>query len=314
MKKTTHESARSFSIRAADNTGLEVLGYPAAGKGPVVLILHGIASHKSWYSWLGERLSDDGTSSYLLDRRGAGRSEGPRGHANSWRDLVRDVVCLSEEVRDRHPGAPLHTIGFSLGSTISLATALLHPKLFDSQILLSPGLAATIRLPLRRRLRLLRRSFVKPTKLYRLPFTMDQLTDRSSWQNVYRNDPLRTREVSARFLVQTFQMQRFVLRQMGKIRTPLYALLAEKDAIVDNQVALDALSRTRCRRVQIEIFEEAAHNLTLAMPRRELISRIRSWILSGYADGNGVVTVRTPRFTSQLPEPPGVTAHREASP
>src|SRR5262245_1027579 len=147
-------SGSVFSVQAADGTRLSVEGYLAAADAPAALILHGIASHTGWYRWLGAELAAGGVNSYLTDRRGAGVSEGARGHVRSWRTLVEDLVLLAREIERRHPGSPLQAIGVSLGGAMALAASILHPQIFKSHVLLSPGLVPSLRLALHRRLRL----------------------------------------------------------------------------------------------------------------------------------------------------------------
>src|SRR5688572_1998102 len=91
--------------RVSDGTRLAVGCFPACGVGPqdrrdeggpVVLMLHGIASHMGWYSGIAEELQSRGISVYLFDRRGVARSEGTRAHASAWAVLVTDVVHLAQ--------------------------------------------------------------------------------------------------------------------------------------------------------------------------------------------------------------------------
>lgn len=271
-------ASATFCVRSQDGTELCVGAQPCGGEGPLLLILHGLFSHMGWYRSLAEEMAAAGASVYMLDRRGAGLSQGPRGHMPNWPTLVRDVGAVAHEIRARHPGRPLHCLGISLGGTIALATSILHPDLFASQILLSPGLAAGFPVPLRKRLRLLRSFLLKPRQLFDLPFAVDTLTDHPRWRQALAADPLRTQQVTARFLVETFRMQKFVRARMPDVRVPLLALLAAKDQLVDNQVAIAALRRAGSHRVRIEVFEGAAHILPASVPSTELLQRFAHWL------------------------------------
>jgi alpha-beta hydrolase superfamily lysophospholipase len=192
--------------------------------------------------------------------------------------LVEDLEKLLAEIQSRHGAGPVHALGVSLGAVITLAGSILRPEMFESQILLSPGLAARVRIGLRRRLRLLSSHIMTPTALFDIPFTVDQLTDRPHWRDIFEDDPLRTRRVSARFLFETLRMQRFVLARLCALRPPVYALLAERDAIIDNDVVVRALSTNRTGRVRIEIFRGASHNLPAAVGRPAIVDRIDRWM------------------------------------
>lgn len=294
----------TFPIKAADGVALKVESFAPPGDGPVALLLHGIVSHAGWYRWVGEELSKQGISMYLVDRRGAGGSEGLRGHMRSWKVLVEDVLRVIEEIHKRHPGRPVQALGVSLGAAIALATSILHPKVFESHVLLSAGIASAVRLPLYRQLRLLLRSYLRPTHLYDLPFTMKQLTHLPVWQEKYEKDPLRSRQMTSRFLVETFKMQRFVRAGMARLRSPILSLLAEKDELIDNRGVIAALSRAQSTNVRIEIFRNATHNLFLSLPRLALLERIGSWLCRKHAGlGNGLEVETIEELPAGSPEP-----------
>lgn len=290
----------TLSVRARDGTQLAVGAEPCGGEGPVVLILHGLFSHMGWYRGLAEEMAQGGAAVYLLDRRGAGLSAGLRGHTPSWLSWIHDIGDVAREVRSLHPGRPVHVMGISLGGTIALAASILHPELFASQILLSPGLAPGFAVPLRDRLRLLQSSVVSPRKLFDLPFSPEALTDHPRWRAALAADPLRTSRVTARFLTETFRMQRYVRARMEHLKVPLLVLMAEKDRLVDNAVALAALRRARSHRVRVEIFANATHILPASVPSIELLGRFTRWLgQPGPAAREEVSIVSVPEFPAE---------------
>jgi acylglycerol lipase len=274
------ERAETFAQRASDGVSLHVHAFsppPTTGDGPAILMLHGIASHAGWYLKIGAELAAAGAAVFLVDRRGSGRSQGTRGHVASWRRLVRDVLELSTEVQRRHPRRRQHLLGISLGAVIALATTLGVPTTFDSQVLMSPGLAAARRVSFRERVGLVRNGLFRPEQLYELPFTVDQLTDDPEWRARYLEDELRTQKVSARFLIELFRMQRHVLARLHELEVPAYAMLAGADTVVDNQVTDIALARARHTAMRIETFVGASHNLMLSLPSGLMIERLKAW-------------------------------------
>lgn len=301
-------AASPFTIRAADGVELRVGAHPADGGGPVVVLVHGIASHMGWYRPLADALAAEGVSVYLPDRRGSGLSGGERGHMPAWRTLVEDLLRVLDAVSERHPGRSISLLGISLGAVVATATALLHPERIDRLALLAPGFASKIRVPLVRRLRVLRRAFVSPTKLYDLPFGVDALTSLPAWQAALAADSLRTTRVSARFLVEMFKLQRRTLKRLPSLRNPLLVLLAGDDAIIDNPPILRSLSRLPPALLHAEIWEGASHLLPASRPRKDLLARLVPWFRrEGLPSNRGVVEV--PRFegsAADLPAPPNL--------
>jgi acylglycerol lipase len=267
----------TFDVHTADGHTLKV-GVCANGcTGPAVLILPGLFSHMGWYRPLGEALAKRGASAFLVDRRGAGISGGVPGHMDSWRHVVDDIRRVVATIKERHPSASVCALGVSLGAAMTLATSLVHPDCFQRQAALSPGLAPALQLPLLRRIGLAYGGFARPRALHELPYTMEQLSDQEALRQELWSDPLRTRAFTSRFLFEVFRMQRFVRRNVDRLRVPLLALVAEKDSMVDNEVLLATLSRVERTPVRVEIFEGAHHVLPASVPVEDLVGRIDHW-------------------------------------
>lgn len=264
--------------RAPDGVRLAVGAYAATGRGPVVLLLHGIASHMGWYRGIAELLHRRGVSVYLLDRRGVARSEGPRGDVRTWTVLADDVTDLAQSLEHRHRGQPLHVMGISLGSAVAVACALRNPGLFRSLVLLSPALASAVRMPLTRRVRTLARAVLAPSGLVDLPFNLDQMTANTAWRAALDADSRRTRRVSARFLLQVISLQRFIRRNIHQLGLPVLALFGGRDEIVDNATSIRLLGRIPCTTVRAEVFEAATHILAATVPSGQLADRILTWL------------------------------------
>jgi acylglycerol lipase len=296
-----------LTVRADDGTELAVAEHRAAADGPLAVLHHGIASHMGWYHGFAGALADAGVTTWIADRRGCGRSGGRRGHMSSWRVVVDDVVRVAEQAAKRHPGRPLHAVGVSLGAAFTLAASIRRPDLFTTQALLAPGLASSIRVPLHRRVQLLGQSSAFPRTMLDVPIAPEQFTDRADWREAIRGDPLRTRRVTARFLTETFLLQRHVRNRGGALRVPVLALMAERDAIIDNDLVIAALTRSGSRRVRVEIFEGATHVLPATVPRGELAARVVEGFRGETAPvAERVFTTRIPRFPEAAgpPSPP----------
>jgi acylglycerol lipase len=269
--------AQIIAVRADDGTSLAVGAYPASRAETVALVVHGMASHMGWYHGIAEALQEERITVYTPDRRGVALSEGTPGHTDKWATLVQDLLRVAEEVERRHPGQPIHAIGISLGGVITLACSILHPGLFRSQILLSPALAASVRLPPLRRIEIFWQALFAPRKLYDLPFGVKDLTDNQSWQTALFEEAGRN-QASARFLLETLRMQRFVRKEIEHADLPILALFGERDLVVDNKAAIDILDKAGSSCIRVEVFESLSHILAASMPKQELIGRLLLWL------------------------------------
>jgi alpha-beta hydrolase superfamily lysophospholipase len=268
---------RTLEVRTADGHALKLGACAGDCTGPSVLILPGLYSHMGWYRPLAEALAARGAAAFLLDRRGTGISEGLPGHMDSWRHVVDDLLRVVAKIKELHPAASVCALGVSLGAAMTLAASLVQPSAFERQAALSPGLAPGLRLPLMRRLGLAYSGLARPRVLYELPFTMEQLSDHEELRQALWSDPLRTRAVTSRFLLEVFLMQRFVRRGIVRLRAPLLALLADEDRMVDNRAVLEILKRVERDPVRVVIFEGAHHVLPASVPLETLAERLWHW-------------------------------------
>jgi len=99
------------------------------------LIFHGITAHSELYAMIGKPLSEMGYTTYGLDLRGHGLSDGPRGDYASKNKFSEDIETTLSFIISKHEKIIL--IGHSLGVVICSAVANLFPELVNGLILLS---------------------------------------------------------------------------------------------------------------------------------------------------------------------------------
>ena len=90
----------------------------------VVVIIPGFNSHSGYYEWTAEQLIDEGLSTYAIDLRGRGNSDGERFFIENFADYVSDVATLVALVKSRAPRLPLFMLGHSAGGVVACLYAL----------------------------------------------------------------------------------------------------------------------------------------------------------------------------------------------
>ncbi len=101
--------------------------YPDGPAKAILVIVHGAGEHIDRYPTMVDRLVPDGFMLTGYDHRGHGRSEGQRGHINSWDEYRQDLHRFIAQSRELAPGLPLFIYGHSLGSLIVLDYILHYP-------------------------------------------------------------------------------------------------------------------------------------------------------------------------------------------
>jgi 3-oxoadipate enol-lactonase len=101
------------------------IAYRRQGRGPAVLLIHGVGGDSSNWAPIAERLASH-FDVIAMDLRGHGRSDLITGPLEAD-DLARDAVQVLDEAGVRRCAV----VGFSLGGAVALALALGHPDRVD---------------------------------------------------------------------------------------------------------------------------------------------------------------------------------------
>ncbi|MCL2000483.1 MAG: 2-dehydropantoate 2-reductase [Planctomycetes bacterium] len=289
------------------------------------LFLHGMESHSGWFDEIALRLAGKGWAVLAGDRPGWGRSEGPRGHLESYRDFVEETAESAVSIRE-HFGC-LHLAGMSWGGMAALYLCLRRGWLFDSVSLMAPGLFTKIALSSFGALQVAA-EFVHPNRSRQVEplFQPEHFTKNAGWREYIAKDPDRLRRVGASFCLETIKMRRFINEMAGRRQLPpAQCLLAGDDAIVDNR-----RTEELCRRAGMEVktLIGAAHSLVFERPRetaehlvnhavsvgdRRFRERKRVWVVGGGAVGGALASLLTfgGQETGLLVKPSQVEALRE---
>jgi len=114
-----------------------------AGRGPVVVALHGLSSSRAcedasgFFGW--GAVAAAGRTLVRYDARGHGRSTGrPEPGDYGWRALAQDLLALLDDVS---PDAPVDAIGVSMGTGTLLHAVTAAPQRFRKLALVIPPTA-----------------------------------------------------------------------------------------------------------------------------------------------------------------------------
>ena len=119
------------NFSSKDGLKLYYQAWKASDPKAVVQILHGVQEHSGRYMNVVNKLVPEGYSIYASDFRGHGKSEGRRGFANSFEQLVDDIQSFYEIVRKEIGNeVPYFILGHSMGSELGL----LHATKYQDQV------------------------------------------------------------------------------------------------------------------------------------------------------------------------------------
>ena len=221
------------SLQSADGTKLALRAWPKPGSTTAFAVVHGLGEHSGRYARFAEAMAKHGMSTYALDLRGHGESDGQRGHVDSWSQWTDDVSAFVKHVEGLE-GAEVVPLGHSFGGAALLSTVL-ESKLPHSKrfVVSSPALKLRLQAPAWK-------TAVAPFASKIVPrLAMDNEVDPAVVSRIpevvaaYRNDPLVHSRISSRMYTEWQNATVDILSRAAQIKIPFLILAGTADPLID---------------------------------------------------------------------------------
>jgi alpha-beta hydrolase superfamily lysophospholipase len=243
-----------------------------------IVLLNGVMSHSGWFQPLAAPLVRVGFAVIGADRRGTGLNLEARGDAPSAAVLLEDVkrIIDAERVGD----APLHLAGWCWGAVLAINVAAAHAGLFETLVLLAPGLYPTDVLGARMRDQEPRKRSSSPDDpCLQSPISEDMFTAGPYLESFIVKDEHRCRHFTPRFHDIMAKLSMGAAVRLGALRLPILVVLATADRATDNAQTVRGFERLAKTQVSIE-HVQGAHGLQFDAPE-ELARILVPWLGSG---------------------------------
>lgn len=227
---------REGTLETAD--GVELfwrLHLPGGPPRAVLCFVHGLAEHSGRYAAPVDHLRPLGFACVGVDLRGHGRSSGLRVHVGDFDEYSLDVRAMVERAQEEFPGRPIGLVGHSMGGLVAIRFALDHPELVDALVISSPALGAHPDTKPPGWLVMLGEiaSRVVPRLLFSSDLDAEAISRDEAVVAAYREDPLVSDKVSARWFTAFVEAQRDAFRRAGDLRVPVLLMQSGADRLVD---------------------------------------------------------------------------------
>ena len=225
--------AAAGSIQSADGTKLAYRAWPKAGANITFAVVHGLGEHAGRYARFAEAMANHGMSTFAVDLRGHGASEGKRGHVDAWSQLTDDVSAFVKHVEGL-AGTEVVPVGHSFGGAALLSTVL-SGRLPNSKrfAVSSPALKLRLQAPAWK-------TALAPFASKIVPrLAMDNEVDPAAVSRIpevvaaYRNDPLVHSRISSRMYTEWQNATIDILGRADQIKIPFLILAGTADPLID---------------------------------------------------------------------------------
>jgi alpha-beta hydrolase superfamily lysophospholipase len=279
--------AESRFLTASDRVRLHYLHWSSGPSPPwaVVIFLHGIASHAGWFGETAADLNHQGIAVYGPDRRGSGRSGGPRGHLTRYERALDDVERLVRLVSSEHRATPVFLAASSWAAKLAVVYAAQRPAPLSGLLLLGPGLTAEIKLSPARLVQVVVGHLVAPMACLPIPLTPELYTANPPYQALIRADPLRRLEATAQFFWETARLDRRRRRASAGLALPLLLLQGEDDKMIDVPATRRWFARLGVGDKTYRSYPGAGHTLDFEPDRAQYLADLLAWLSARAGSG-----------------------------
>lgn len=286
MKSYNHETG-SFTGKG----GIEIFfqKWIAVNAKAVIILVHGLGEHSGRYENLLKSLEDKKISLFAIDHRGHGKSDGKRGHIDSFMDYVYDLKLFLEFIKEENKGLPVIVFGHSLGGVIAAKYAMTYPDDLSMLVISSPGFAPAFKVPAWKTgiasffsSRISSLTFPNGLSAADLSHNADTVT-------AYENDPLVHNKVTARFIVEFIRAGQECLNNAGSIKKPLLVFHGKEDHIADYKASEQFYNDTSSNNKKLFIFEGLYHETMNETDeeRTKVLNDVTGWILKNIDSNTG---------------------------
>lgn len=284
-------SPTEHSMRMPDGTAIFYRAWqPAVPAKRAVVMFHRGHEHSGRLADVVDALAFDDAAVFAWDARGHGRSDGERGYAPSFAEMVRDVDRFVRHVGEAHGFAmdQIAVVAHSVGAVAVAAWVHDYAPPIRAMVLATPALRVKLYVPLAipglrllQRIRGGRRSYVKSYVKARM------LTHDREQARRYDADPWIARSIAVHVLLQMHDTARRLVDDAGAIRTPTLVLSGGRDWVVRQGVQRRFFDNLGSEDKAMRTFDGMHHDILHETDRHLVLDEIRSFVDRSFAAGRG---------------------------
>jgi alpha-beta hydrolase superfamily lysophospholipase len=241
-------------------------------------MVHGLGGHSNNWEFVAKYLMERGITSYSIELKGFGQTEGLRGHIDSLNTYINDVRRLYNIIGRENRRLAVFIAGESMGAMIGFLTVIKKPRLFRGLICISPGFKSSLKFSLLQYLDMISARFYNPRKQFRMPFTNEMCTRDPECLKTMDSDALEHKWATPK-LLQSILLGQVSSRMLKhRVRTDTLFLLAGADTFVSSEASKKIFKGIRFEHKHIIEYPQMRHSLTMELGREKVFEDILKWI------------------------------------
>jgi len=244
----------------------------------VLVIVHGVGEHIDRYKNFTNVLPGHGYAVFGFDLRGHGRSDGKRGHIQSWEEYRGDLRNFFKLVYDQAPDLPVFLFGHSLGSLIALDYLLRYPEGLKGAIISGNALLPTEAAPPMLKMIAKALSGISPAFTMKVTLKGDSLSRNPEEAQAYEKDPMVHWQRTARWGTECLQEIEWIDCRASEIKIPMLFVHGGCDPLVSVEGTRDYFERISFPDKTLYVYPDCLHEPHNDLEYQKEISDILGWM------------------------------------
>jgi len=273
------ESAQATKgfINSADGTRLAYRSWPTPGSKITLAVVHGLGEHSGRYERFARGMARHEMSTYAVDLRGHGESEGQRGHVDSWSQWVDDAAAFVAHV-ETQTTAEVVPVGHSFGGAVVLSTVRAGKLTKAGRFVVSsPALKLKSKVPA------WKTSLGKVMTNLAPRLALENEVDAGTVSRIpevvaaYRADPLVHGKISSRLYAEWQHAARENIEHAGEIKIAFLILAGTADRLIDYEGSEELHERAPAMS-ELHLLEGRYHEPFNDLGDEEVFALIAEWV------------------------------------
>lgn len=257
---------------------------PAKKTGQALLLFHRGHEHSGRWQETVESLGLDDIAIFAWDARGHGRSDGERGAANNFSDVIKDVDAFARHISEHHGIVFENMIVLAHSLAAVGVTAWVHDYAPPIRAMILATAAFQVKLYIPFAIPVLRLKQAVSAGGYVQSYVKAKMLTHDPEQAArYEADPLIFRQIAINVLLDLHDAANRLVADAGAIHTPTLMVGAGRDWVVSRKAQQKFFDRLSSSIKEWEIFPSAYHAIFHEQDRRLIVDRVRKFILERFA-------------------------------
>lgn len=265
-------------IKIDKKTGIVYRQWQVSSPEVVLLMVHGLGAHSARWGGLSDFFLRQNISSYAIELKGFGETQGLRGHIDSFNIYYADIRRLLTIIQEENPGKKVFLIGESMGALIAFILTALEPDLFNGLVCISPAFFNRMKFSFLKYAAIFLSLLYNPKKQFNMPFDSAMCTSDAGYQKLMDADPREHRLATSRLLINIALSQMRSSMLKDRIKCSVLFLLAGRDMLVDTDVSKKFFNGLKTKDKTMLEYPDKLHALSIESGREKIFEDIFAWV------------------------------------